>query len=90
MNEIDDRPLRPGVGQIGEITPGGLAAWDCNGRMQDASAAAQVFLTGLPTEDPKVEGQLWTNAGVLMVSAGISLRGTDICVTAGPAWPPPS
>jgi len=70
MNETDDRPLRPGLGQIGEITSGGLAAWDCNGRMQDASAAKAVFLKGLPTDDPNVAGQLWTNAGVLMVSAG--------------------
>lgn len=29
-----------------------------------------VILTGLPTSNPAVAGQLWNNAGVLTVSAG--------------------
>lgn len=29
-----------------------------------------VTLSGLPTEDPEVAGQLWSNSGVLTVSAG--------------------
>lgn len=29
-----------------------------------------IFLTGLPTSDPAVAGQLWSNSGVLTVSAG--------------------
>ena len=29
-----------------------------------------VIFTGLPTADPVVAGQLWSNAGVLTVSAG--------------------
>lgn len=29
-----------------------------------------VILSGLPTSDPTVAGQLWSNSGVLTVSAG--------------------
>jgi hypothetical protein len=32
---------------------------------------APIFVEGeLPTDDPNVEGQVWSNAGVLTVSAG--------------------
>lgn len=34
------------------------------------SASGVVTLSGLPTSDPTVAGQLWNNAGVLTVSAG--------------------
>ncbi len=34
------------------------------------SASGVVTLSGLPTADPLVAGQLWNNAGVLTVSAG--------------------
>lgn len=34
------------------------------------SASGAVVLSGLPTSDPAVAGQLWSNAGVLTVSAG--------------------
>lgn len=34
------------------------------------SASGAVTLSGLPTSDPAVAGQLWNNAGVLTVSAG--------------------
>lgn len=34
------------------------------------TASGAVILSGLPTSDPAVAGQLWSNAGVLTVSAG--------------------
>ena len=36
----------------------------------DLTAAGAVIFSGLPTSDPAVAGQLWSNAGVLTVSAG--------------------
>lgn len=66
----DPRPQRMGLIQMGEITPNGLATWDSNGKLQDASTATVVILSGLPTVDPQVAGQLWSNSGVLTVSAG--------------------
>ena len=34
------------------------------------TATGAVILSGLPTADPLVAGQLWSNSGVLTVSAG--------------------
>jgi hypothetical protein len=34
------------------------------------SASGVVILSGLPTSDPAVAGQLWNDSGVLTVSAG--------------------
>lgn len=34
------------------------------------NASGVVKFTGLPTSDPSVAGQLWSNSGVLTVSAG--------------------
>lgn len=34
------------------------------------SASGVVTFSGLPTSDPSVAGQLWSNSGVLTVSAG--------------------
>lgn len=34
------------------------------------ATAGTVIFSGLPTSDPAVAGQLWSNAGVLTVSAG--------------------
>ncbi len=34
------------------------------------SASGVVILSGLPTADPAVAGQLWSDSGVLTVSAG--------------------
>ena len=34
------------------------------------TASGAVILSGLPTSDPSVAGQLWSNVGVLTVSAG--------------------
>lgn len=36
----------------------------------DVTATGTVILTTLPTTDPEVEGQLWSDAGVVTVSAG--------------------
>lgn len=35
-----------------------------------ANAAGRVIVTGLPTSNPNVAGALWSNSGVLTVSAG--------------------
>lgn len=34
------------------------------------TTSGAVIMTGLPTSDPAVAGQLWANSGVLTVSAG--------------------
>lgn len=34
------------------------------------AASGVVLMTGLPTVDPEVVGQLWNNGGVVTVSAG--------------------
>jgi hypothetical protein len=34
------------------------------------NAAGKLLVTGLPTADPHVVGQLWANSNVLTVSAG--------------------
>lgn len=44
-----------------------LAAVDAT----NLTATGVVILSGLPTTDPLVEGQLWSDAGVLTVSAGV-------------------
>ena len=36
----------------------------------DLTADGAVIFSGLPTSDPAVAGQLWSNSGVLTVSAG--------------------
>lgn len=36
----------------------------------DVTATGTVILSGLPTSDPNVAGQVWSNSGVLTVSAG--------------------
>jgi hypothetical protein len=66
----DPRPQRPGLSQIGEATSGRLVVWNGNGQIQDIGEATVVLVSGLPTADPHVAGQLWTNSGVLTVSAG--------------------
>lgn len=38
--------------------------------IEDLTASGTVILSGLPTSDPSVAGQLWSNSGVLTVSAG--------------------
>lgn len=34
------------------------------------NAAGKAIVTGVPTADPNVAGQLWSNAGVITISAG--------------------
>lgn len=34
------------------------------------NAAGKLIVTGLPTTNPNVAGQLWSNGGVLTISAG--------------------
>lgn len=34
------------------------------------TATGAIIFSGLPTSDPSVAGQLWSNSGVLTVSAG--------------------
>ena len=38
--------------------------------VNDLTVADVVIFSGLPTADPEVAGQLWSNSGVLTVSAG--------------------
>lgn len=38
--------------------------------LKDLSVTGRVFITNLPTADPHVKGQLWSNVGVVTVSAG--------------------
>lgn len=38
--------------------------------VNDLTVADVVIFSGLPTSDPAVAGQLWSNLGVLTVSAG--------------------
>ncbi len=39
-------------------------------KIRDLYAGRNVYLSGLPTSNPAVAGQLWSNGGVLIVSAG--------------------
>lgn len=59
-------PVASDNGFVGNVTGdvvGGVAA-------TDLSASGVVIFSDLPTADPEVAGQLWSNAGVLTVSAG--------------------
>jgi hypothetical protein len=38
--------------------------------IEDLTASGTVIFSDLPTADPTVAGQLWSNSGVLTVSAG--------------------
>ena len=50
------------------VVPGGSINF--NGVTFSVNTAGKLVLSGLPTADPHVAGQLWTNSGVLTVSAG--------------------
>lgn len=50
------------------VAPGGSI--DFNGVAFSVGAAGELVITGLPSADPHVAGQLWANSGVLTVSAG--------------------
>lgn len=59
-------PVRSNKGFEGNVTGDVTGAVDAT----TLSASGVVTLSGLPTSDPTVAGQLWNNAGVLTVSAG--------------------
>lgn len=50
------------------VAPGGV--FKLGNAVFTVNAAGQVILTGLPTTNPNVAGALYTNSGVLTVSAG--------------------
>lgn len=50
-------------GEVGANTPAPAT-------VTDLTTSGTVILSGLPTSDPSVAGQLWNNSGVLTVSAG--------------------
>lgn len=50
------------------LEPGGSVNF--NGVAFTVNAAGKLVLTGLPTADPHVVGQLWSNNGVLTLSIG--------------------
>lgn len=47
-----------------------LATFGTSTSVTNLTASGTVILSGLPTADPLVAGQLWNNTGVLTVSAG--------------------
>lgn len=59
-------PVKSNNGFEGNVTGNVTGAVDAT----TLSASGVVTLSGLPTSDPTVAGQLWNNAGVLTVSAG--------------------
>lgn len=61
----------PGVGKIFVSgVPTGASVWDNNDGVGLHVGSGKLLMTGLPTADPHVAGQLWKNSGVLTVSAG--------------------
>lgn len=59
-------PVKSNNGFEGNVTGDVTGAVDAT----TLSASGVVTLSGLPTSDPTVAGQLWNNSGVLTVSAG--------------------
>lgn len=57
-------------GRKAVLGPGGEAALNGNGVTVTTDAAGNMILTNVPTADPHVVGALWSNAGVLTLSAG--------------------
>lgn len=51
------------------VAAGGTVEFN-GGVTMTTDASGNLILTGLPTADPAVAGALWSNAGVLTVSAG--------------------
>ncbi len=66
----DPTPQFGGLTQLGEAVAGRLVVFLANGQIRDIGLATAVMVSGLPTSDPHVVGQLWTNSNVLTVSAG--------------------
>jgi hypothetical protein len=66
----DPTPQFGGITQQGEAVAGRLVVLLANGQIQDIGLASKVFVSGLPTSDPSVAGQLWLNSNVLTRSNG--------------------
>jgi hypothetical protein len=67
-------PRNQGTTQVRYFVDSGLSADDTEAPTVNAtgqmSAGGVVMMTGLPTADPLVVGQLWNDSGTLKVSAG--------------------
>ena len=46
------------------------STYGANASVTNLTASGTVILSGLPVADPNVAGQIWSNSGVLTVSAG--------------------
>lgn len=63
-------------GDVLHVADGGCIALDAGAEIGLGAsvtlsvAGANVLITGLPTSDPSVAGALWSDSGVLTVSAG--------------------
>lgn len=66
-------PVTSTNGFIGAITgavAGPVAATTLSASGEVSMTNASISMTALPTSDPLVAGRLWSNSGVLTVSAG--------------------
>jgi len=57
-------------GAVGENTPAAVSATTLTTTGALTINGTTVVISSLPTSDPEVAGQLYSNAGVLTVSAG--------------------
>lgn len=55
-------------GSTGTVTVN--ATYGANASVVNLAASGTVTLSNLPVADPNVAGQIWSNSGVLTVSAG--------------------
>ena len=46
------------------------STYGANASVTNLTASGTIILSGLPTANPNVAGQIWSNSGVLTVSAG--------------------
>lgn len=60
------------VAKTANLSASGAYAGPVSGAVSATTliASGTVFFTGLPTADPNLAGELWSNSGVLTVSAG--------------------
>jgi len=68
MSDYSTKVHRDVGGDRLTVEPGGSINF--NGVTFTVNAAGKLIVAGLPTADPHVVGQLWSNAGVVTVSAG--------------------
>jgi len=66
----DPVPQFSGVTQYGEDSQGDIIVYFKHRALQSSGNAAAVYLRNLPTADPHVVNQLWSNSGVVTISAG--------------------